>query len=125
MFPYQRFKAWQVSHELVLAVYQATQAWPKHELYGLTSQARRSAYSITMNIVEGSAKRGSKEFRRFLDISLGSAAELSYCLLLARDLKLLPTDEWSKLEELRNRAGQLVWRLYQAVSKRTQTPANG
>ena len=125
MFPYQRFRAWQVSHELVLAVYQATQAWPKHELYGLTSQARRSAYSITMNLVEGSAKRGSKEFRRFLDISLGSAAELSYCLLLARDLKLLPADEWSILEELRNRAGQLVWRLHQAVSKRTQTPANG
>jgi four helix bundle protein len=123
MFPYQRFTAWQVSHELVLAVYQATQAWPKHELYGLTSQTRRSAYSITMNLVEGSAKRGPREFRRFLDISIGSTAELSYCLLLARDLNLLPEDKWSKLEELRNRAGQLLWRLYQAVGKRTQTSA--
>ena len=121
----QRFTAWQVSHELVLAVYKTTETWPKQELYGLTTQAKRSAYSVTMNLVEGSAKRGSKESRRFLDISLGSAAELSYCLLLARDLKYLSEDKWSKLEELRNRAGQLVWRLHQAVSKRAQSPANG
>jgi four helix bundle protein len=74
-----------------------------------------------MNIVEGSAKRGSREFRRFLDMSLGSAAELSYSLLLARDLGYLTGDEWSKLEDLRNRAGQLLWRLHQAVGKLVQS----
>jgi four helix bundle protein len=121
MFPYQRFTAWQVGHELVMLVYLVTRSWPKSELYGLTSQARRSAYSITMNIVEGSAKRGPREFRRFLDIALGSVAELSYCLLLARDLDYIPQKEWEKVEALRNRTGQLIWRLQQAVSKRITT----
>ena len=99
MFPYERFKAWQVGHELVLAIYKVTESWPKHELYGLISQARRSAYSVPMNIVEGSAKRGAREFRRFLDISVGSVTELSYCLLLARDLHYLTEERWSELED--------------------------
>jgi four helix bundle protein len=118
MFPYQRFRAWQVSHELVLTIYESTKSWPKQELYGLTSQARRAAYSVPMNIVEGSAKRGPREFRRFLDISLGSVAELSYCLLLAKDLGYLQEKEWLVEEELRNRTGQLLWRLSQAISRR-------
>jgi len=53
--PYERFQAWQLSYQLVLKVYSATDAFPKHELYGLTSQARRAAFSVTLNIAEGSA----------------------------------------------------------------------
>jgi four helix bundle protein len=78
-------KSWKSCHELVLAVYRATADWPRREQYGLIAQARRAAYSAAANIAEGSAKRGSREFCRFLDISLGSIAELSYTLLLARD----------------------------------------
>ena len=115
MLAHKRLQAWKLCHELVLAVYSATNSFPKHELYGLTSQARRAAFSASVNIAEGSAKRGPKEFRRFLDISIGSLAELAYTLRLARDLKLLDANSWSALERLRKQAGMMTWRLYAAV----------
>ena len=90
---HEGLKAWVAGHELVLVVYRVTSGWPAREQYGLTSQARRAAYSAAANIAEGSAKRGSKEFCRFLNISLGSIAELSCILLLARDLEYLQPDE--------------------------------
>lgn len=108
MMPYEKFKAWQLCHELTLKTYRVTQAFPKHELYGLTSQARRAAFSAAANIAEGSAKRGLKEFRRYLDISLGSLAELSYTLLLARDLGLLTLPAWTELNALRDHAGRVT-----------------
>ena len=117
MLAYERLHAWRECHELVLAVYHATNSFPKHELYGLTSQARRAAFSAAVNIAEGSAKRGSAEFRRFIDISVGSLAELSYILRLVRDLKLLSDADWKRLDALRGRAGFMTWRLYQAVGK--------
>ncbi|MGH7704042.1 MAG: four helix bundle protein, partial [Gemmatimonadales bacterium] len=93
MQPYERFEAWRRCHELALAVYRATQSWPKQELYGLTSQARRAAFSVSANFVEGSAKWGAREFRRYLDISLGSLSELGYTLRFARDLGMLTNEE--------------------------------
>src|SRR5438876_7233667 len=83
--PYERLAAWRLSYRLVLGVYDATDDFPKHELYGLTSQARRAAFSVVANIAEGSAKRGGPEFRRYLDVALGSITELEVALLLARD----------------------------------------
>jgi four helix bundle protein len=120
VLPYERFKAWQLSYELTLVVYQVTTSFPKHELYGLTSQARRAAFSVAANIAEGSAKRGSAEFRRFLDISLGSMSELSVTLRLARDLKFLSPEKWEEVEHLRSHAGMLLWRLYDAVAKKAK-----
>lgn len=117
MLAHERLHAWKVCHELVLAIYDGTNSFSKHELYGLTSQARRAAFSAAVNIAEGSAKRGSSEFRRFIDISIGSLAELAYILRLVRDLKLLPEDNLKKLEALRGRAGFMTWRLYQAVAR--------
>ena len=117
MLPYERFQAWKLSYQLTLDVYRATSSVPKHELYGLTSQSRRAAFSVVANIAEGSAKRGPGEFRRYLDIALGSLSELSVALRLARDLELLSQDTWRGIERLRNHAGMLVWRLYQAVGK--------
>src|SRR2546423_10396942 len=115
MLPYERFQAWKLSYQLTLDVYRATASFPKHELYGLTSQARRAAFSIVANIAEGSAKRGPREFRRYLDIALGSLSELSVALRLAKDLKHMTEDEWRTIERRRNHAGTLVWRLYAAV----------
>ena len=115
MLAHERLHAWRECHELVLAVYDVTNSFPKHELYGLTSQARRAAFSAAVNIVEGAAKRGSAEFRRFIDISIGSLAELAYILRLVRDLKLLSDADWKRLDTLRGRAGFMTWRLYQAV----------
>jgi four helix bundle protein len=90
---YERIKAWERCHELCVAVYNATKSWPTDERFGLSSQARRAAHSAAANIAEGCAKKGSAELRRYLNISLGSLSELSYTLLLARDLQILPEEE--------------------------------
>ena len=73
--PYRRFVAWQRCHELALAIYRATEHFPSAERFGLAAQARRAAFSAAANIVEGSAKRGSAEFARYLDMSIGSLNE--------------------------------------------------
>lgn len=119
--PYEKLRAWTASHALVLAVYKATDGWPAQERYGLTAQARRAAVSIVANIAEGVVKRGQREFRRFLNASLGSLGELQYLLLLARDLALLTQKQWGDLEELRASSGRLTWRLYESVLKRAGT----
>jgi four helix bundle protein len=118
---HEQLKAWVACHELVLAIYRCTAAWPKIEQYSLTSQARRAAFSAAASIAEGSAKRGTREFRRFLDISVGSLAELSYILLVARDLGYLTTERWGEIEALRDHAGRLTWGLYRSLIKRTET----
>ena len=85
MVPYERFDAWQLTHRLALEVYSVTDGWPKEERFGLTIQLRRAALSAPTNIAEGSAKRGHREFRRFLDMSLGSLSEVRYLLRFSRD----------------------------------------
>jgi four helix bundle protein len=121
MMPYERLLAWRVAHELALELFRVTDRWPARERFGLTAQLRRAALSAATNIAEGTAKRGSREFRRFLDISLGSLAEVSYLLRFSRDYGLLSTESWTPLEELRTRAGQLTWNLYAAVSRRAES----
>ena len=118
MKPHERFVAWQHRHRLTLLTYQLTQTFPKSELYGITSQMRRAAYSAAANIVEGCAKKGAAEFRRFLDISLGSLAELSYFAILARDLKLLSHDEWLQFERVHEIAGKTTMGLHRAMARR-------
>jgi four helix bundle protein len=114
--PYERFDAWRVCHELALAVYAATRGWPRSELYGLTSQLRRAALSAPTNIAEGSARRGPAEFRRFLGYSLGSLSELAYLLRFARDGRFLTDEAWKELQQLRDRAAILTWRLSRSLT---------
>ena len=89
MQPYEQLVAWQRSHALFLLVYRLTGPWPKEEKYGLTSQARRAAFSVPANIVEGKARYGVPEFRKHVNIALGSLAELKYAFHAARDLGLV------------------------------------
>jgi four helix bundle protein len=119
--PYEKFDAWKATHQLALEVYRITAKWPKSERYELTSQTPRAALSASTNIAEGAAKRGTREFRRYLDISLGSLSELSYLLRFGRDLGFLDDDAYQKLDQLRGRAGTLTWRLY-ACMARAETP---
>ena len=112
---YERLKSWLACHDLVLAVYRHTSEWPSKEQYGLTSQARRAAYSAAANIAEGSAKQGRREFCRFLNIALGSISELTYILLLARDLGYVKPEVWGEIEALRDHAGRLTWGLYRSL----------
>jgi four helix bundle protein len=117
MLRHERVRAWDLCHELTLAVYRATETWPKSELYGLTSQIRRAAVSAAANLAEGAAKLGSREFRRYADTSLGSLAEISYLLRLVKDLGLLSSDEHESLEDLRKRAGGMTWKLACALNR--------
>ena len=118
MTPYERLEAWRRCHELVLELYRATAHWPIHERYGLVSKIRRAATSIPTNLAEGAAKRGVREFRRYIDIALGSLSELTYLLRLAHDLGYLTAADYARIEEIRNHAGRVTWRLYQAISRK-------
>jgi four helix bundle protein len=113
--PYEKFDAWRAAHELALEVYRVTDAWPRHELFGLTNQTRRAALSVPTNIAEGAGKRGKVEFGRYLDIAVGSSSELSYLLRFSKDRGLLSGCAWESLEALRERASILLWRLYRSV----------
>ncbi|MDY7006605.1 MAG: four helix bundle protein [Cyanobacteriota bacterium] len=99
MRDFKELKVWVKAHHLTLAVYQATSTFPATELYGLTSQTRRSCASIPANIAEGCGRSGDAELRRFLQIAMGSASELEYHLLLARDLNLIKASEYESLVE--------------------------
>ena len=89
---------WQKAHALTLASYRGTAEFPKHEMYGLTNQIRRCSASIAANIAEGCRKRSNAEFQRFLQIASGSASELEYHFLLAKDLGFLGDEAYKKLE---------------------------
>jgi four helix bundle protein len=115
MAPYEKLHAWRECHELALAVYQATKTYPADERYGLTSQTRRAAFSAAVNIVEGSARRSTKEFRRFLDIALSSLTEVGYAVRFAREAGLLSDEVWSGLNDRQSRARFLTWRLYRSL----------
>ena len=117
MIAHERLEAWRWAHRLALEVYNATDRWPRSEMYGLASQARRAAISIAANIAEGAARRGPREFARYLNISLGSLAELSYLLLFSRDRGLCGEAEWRFLESLRDQTGKLVYGLYRRVRR--------
>jgi len=97
MKDFRSLEVWGKSHELVLAIYRVTVAFPKSELYGLTSQIRRAASSIPANIAEGCGRTGDAELARFLRIAMGSASELEYHLLLARDLNFLSASNYARL----------------------------
>ena len=118
MLGHEKLLAWRLCHELALAVYRSTEHWPKSEQYGLIAQIRRAAVSAPTNIAEGSAKRGTRECRRYVDIALGSLAETSYLLTLAKDLGLTSSEEWQRMDELRRRAGGLTWRLARSLDSR-------
>lgn len=89
MRDFRKLEVWERGHRLTLEVYRATAAFPQEELSGLTSQMRRSCAAIPANIAEGCGRGSNTDLARFLQIALGSASELEYHLLLARDLTLL------------------------------------
>ena len=90
-------KIWEKAHVLTLDVYRSSKSFPRDEIYGLTSQMRRSAGSIGASIAEGSCRKGDCEFGRYLQMAMGSASELEYHLLLAHDLELLKLLDYQRL----------------------------
>jgi four helix bundle protein len=86
---FKEIVAWQKAHVFVLAVYQATEKFPKTEIYGLSSQFRRASVSIAANIAEGYKKKGKKDKLRFFNIAQGSLEECRYFILLSSDLNYI------------------------------------
>jgi len=97
MKDFRNLNVWIKAHELVSAVYSVTASFPRDETYGLGSQIRRAASSIPANIAEGCGRQGDAELARFCIIARGSANELEYQLLLARDLKLIQPADYEQL----------------------------
>ena len=99
MKDFRQLKVWQKSHQLTLALYQVTGSFPRDEIYGLTAQIRRACSSIPANLAEGCGRNTDAELARFCSIAAGSASELEYHLLLARDLNLIQPNDYESLAQ--------------------------
>lgn len=100
MKDFRDLKVWDKAHTLALACYAITTNFPKQEMFGITSQIRRSGSSIAANIAEGCGRGSNSEFQRFLQMAMGSACELEYHLLLAKDLHYLGPEEHQQAHEV-------------------------
>jgi four helix bundle protein len=108
MKDFQKLSVWQKSHQLTLESYRVTKAFPREEMFGLTSQIRRAAASVPANIAEGSGRSGDRELARFLTISAGSASELQYHFILAHDLGFLETSDFHQLDHQVNEVKRML-----------------
>jgi four helix bundle protein len=99
MKDFRQLKVWEKAHALTLAVYRTTVAFPREEVYGITSQMRRCSASVAANLAEGCGRTGDGDFHRLLNIAAGSAVELGYFLLLACDLDLISVESYGALEK--------------------------
>ena len=93
---YRDLQVWTKAHQLTLDLYRLSQSFPREEIYGLTSQLRRSAVSIGANLAEGCGRRTSAELARFVKIAMGSASELDYHLLLSHDLGFMKSNDFTR-----------------------------
>lgn len=116
MKDFRRLKVWEKVHCLTLDVYRVTAGFPREEMYGLTSQMRRCSASMGANIAEGCGKQGNNELHRFLYIASGSASELDYHLLLAKDLRYLSEEEYRRMDRSLVEARRMLTALLQKVS---------
>jgi len=120
MRPHENLEVWKKSIEFVVAIYQATDNFPKEEKFGLTSQLRRAAVSIPANIAEGAARRTDREFAYFLSNSQGSASEVDTELLIAHRLNFLLNDDFTDLRESLDEIGRMLTGLSHHVHKKGQ-----
>lgn len=105
---YRRLIVWQKADELAFQIYLLTKNFPKDEIFGLTSQMRRSAFSVPANIVEGYARSSKKEKMQFRNIARGSLTEIEYYIDFSLRLEHLSTDQYNKLVNLRTEVGRLL-----------------
>lgn len=115
---FRKLIVWQKAHELVLMVYKFTEKFPKHEMFGLTSQLRRAVVSVPANVAEGYAAGGKGQFGRYLDIAQGSLAETEYYLILAQDLTYIAPTHYEQVESLRAETGFLLHRLIESLNRK-------
>lgn len=115
MQDFRSLDIWNLSHEFALSVYRITAHFPRSELYGLTSQLRRSVSSVPANIAEGTGRGTDADFARFLQTAIGSASEAEYQLILAKDLGYVPGDIQERLERDVQKIKKMTIRLLQRL----------
>lgn len=114
---FQDLLVWQKAHLLVIDIYKITEIYPKHELFGLISQIRRSAVSVPANIVEGFRRNSLKDSINFYNISDASLEELKYHLLLSKDLNYIKEKELHNIMKLCEEVGKMLTRWIQSQRK--------
>ncbi len=112
MRDYKKLQVWEKSHQLTLELYKELKDFPKEEMFGLTSQMKRSSSSIPTNIAEGAGRNTNKDFARFLAIAYGSTNELEYQIILSADLLFLEKSKaetfLDKIQEIRKMLHGLI-----------------
>ena len=108
-------RVWQEAHALTLKVYRLTKTLPREELYGLSSQIRRSCISIEANLAEGCGRRSDAELRRFVQIAMGSASEPACHFLVARDLSLVAASDYQESHIRLTRVRRMLTSLLQTI----------
>jgi len=124
---YEDLEVWQKSHSLTVRIYRTTESFPRSELFGLTSQIRRSAGSIGANLAEGCGRWSDAELARFVQIAMGSASELQNHLLLAKDLGFLTSADYANLLKSLQSIRKMMTALLQALrgKRNVQSDASG
>ena len=111
---FRDFEVYQRSYAIALKMYQETSTWPKEETYGLISQVKRASTSVPMNIAEGYGKRESAaEFKRFLQMSIGSCDEMKVLLDFAKDLRFMSPEKHNAYEQEYEEIGKMLYRLWE------------
>jgi len=114
---WKELNVWKKAHELVLEIYRVTANFPKSEIFGITSQLRRSAFSVPANIVEGNSRNTTKDYIRFLYQARGSVEEARYFLYLSTDLEYLDNNEFQRLEDEYEKVSKLINGLIKFMNK--------
>ena len=112
----EELDVFKLSHELVLKIYKITADYPDNERYGLTSQMRRAASSICMNLMEGSHRISRNEYKHFISISRGSCGEVKYQLMLSKDLRYIDDDTFKEKFEAYERVSMMLTKLYKSLN---------
>ena len=115
MRDYKKYKVWELGHEVTLERYKLTRDFPKLEMYGMVSQMRRSSSSIPANIAEGCGRESDQEFKRFLTIERGSASELEYFTILAKDLGYIKEDTFKEINDKVDKVGRSLSNLINKI----------
>ena len=119
MRPHERLDVWKKSIDFVVALYEVTERFPSDEKFGLTSQLRRAAVSISANIAEGAARKTAKEFSYFLSNSQGSTSEVETELLIAHRLHYLSAETFQALRSSLDEIGRMLTGLSQHLQRRS------
>ena len=112
---WKTLEVWKLADKLAFDVYSAARDFPRYEVFGLTSQLRRSALSIPTNIVEGYSRKGDKELAHFVNISLGSLAETKYLLEFAFRIEYISNEKFKMLKAQGDILGKKLWRFYEKI----------